>query len=497
MEKRGTARPGVMKAIQKARQQAEEQDERRDRRQRLEMHHRMTLWIYWSLVLLGVWMILAPFTFGYWNETLWVEPGGGRGVWFGQELHTRLRVLLITWSDVLSGVLLVVFGWRSLKPDRPVSLWICCFVGIWLTLAPVVLWAPTAAAYLNDTLVGMLVIALSILIPGMPNMIMYMKMGGDQPPGWTYNPSSWPQRWIMIGLGFAGFVVSRYLAAFQLGYIDVAWDPFFGAATENVLNSEMSHMWPVSDAALGTFAYTFEFLMGFMGAPSRWRTMPWMVTFFGILVIPLGLVHIALVISQPVVVGAWCTFCLLAALIMLPMIPLEVDEVVAMGQHLGRARRKGASLWKAFWKGGPVGEDTAMDERSPDLATFPDHPAAVLRASLWGMSVPWTLLVSAAVGVFMMAAPGIFGDSGLSSDIQTLGGSLVVTASVIAWGEPVRLVRWLNVPLGLALVSVPFVSDPVAAAGWSAVIAGVAVVALSLPRGPKRESYGSWDRFVR
>ena len=44
--------------------------------------------------------------------------------------------------------------------------------------------------------------------------------------------------------------------------------------------------------------------------------MPWMVTFFGILVVPLGLTHIVLVISQPVVVGAWCTFCLLAALIM-------------------------------------------------------------------------------------------------------------------------------------------------------------------------------------
>jgi hypothetical protein len=44
-----------------------------------------------------------------------------------------------------------------------------------------------------------------------------------------------------------------------------------------------------------------------MGSPARWYTMPWMVMFFGILVIPLGLVHILLVISQPVVVGEWCT----------------------------------------------------------------------------------------------------------------------------------------------------------------------------------------------
>lgn len=140
-------------------------------------------------------------------------------------------------------------------------------------------------------MVGALVIALTILIPGMPNMIMYMKMGGDLPPGWSYNPSSWPQRWIMIVLAFMGWIGSRYLAAFQLGYVEYAWDPFFGDGTLNVLNSDMSHSWPISDAALGTFAYTLEFLMGFMGATSRWRTMPWMVT-FGILVIPLGFVSI-------------------------------------------------------------------------------------------------------------------------------------------------------------------------------------------------------------
>src|SRR5690606_9676333 len=132
---------------------------------------------------------------------------------------------------------------------------------------------------------------------------------------------SWAQRSILIALGFAGWLVSRYLAAYQLGYIDEVWDPFFGdAATRKVLDSDMSKSLPISDGGLGAFAYTFEFLMGFMGSPSRWRTMPWMVTLFGILVIPLGLVHIALVISQPVVVGEWCTMCLLAAAIMLPMI---------------------------------------------------------------------------------------------------------------------------------------------------------------------------------
>jgi len=221
----------------------------------LHMHYQQTLWIYWLLVLLGVWTMLSPLTFGYGVAT--VAPSGGRGVW----LSLSTRIALMTGSDLLSGLLLIIFGWRALTPNRPISLWICCGVGIWLNFAPVLFWAPTAVAYLNDTLVGALVIALTILIPGMPNMIMYMEMGPQTPPGWSYNPSSWPQRWIMIGLGFAGWFVSRYLAAFQLGYIDHAWEPFFGESTRLVLNSNMSHRWPISDAAFGAFAYTFEGLL--------------------------------------------------------------------------------------------------------------------------------------------------------------------------------------------------------------------------------------------
>lgn len=466
---------------------------------RLEMlrnHHRRTLWAYWLIVLLGVWMIAAPFALGYLDASQWVRPSGGRGVWFGSGTHDALRAALTAWSDVVSGLLLVVFGWRSLRPDRPVSVWICCFVGIWLSLAPLVFWAPTAAAYLNATIVGMLVIALAVLIPGMPNMIMYMKMGPPRPPGWSYNPSSWPQRAIMIGLAFVGLLVSRYLAAFQLGYTDQIWEPFFGDGTRRVLNSEMSHMWPISDASLGAFAYTFEFLMGWMGSPARWRTMPWMVTIFGILVIPLGLVHIFLVISQPVAVGAWCTLCLLAAAIMLPMISLQVDEVIAMGQNLARAKRRGESLWHAFWKGGPV-EGSEMDERTPELMSLPEQPAAVVGASLWGMSFPWTLLTSTGLGIWIMFAPALWGLEGLASDAAHLGGALIVVVSVVAMGEPLRATRFLNGLLGLVIAVSPWVVGGATTAGQvNGLVVGLTVVALALPRGRVSEDYGTWNRLV-
>src|SRR5690606_30780988 len=231
----------------------------------------------------------------------------------------------------------------------------------------------------------------------------------------------------------------------------------------------------------------------------RWRTMPWMVAFFGILVIPLGLTHILLVISQPVVVGHWCTLCLLAAGIMLPMIPLEVDEVVAMGQHMVEAKRRGdrnGSLWTIFWKGGSA-EGCTMDERSPELAQFNDHPWKVFLASIWGMSFPWMLVAASAIGVWLMFQPAVFGDADVAANLVRVGGALILTTSLIAMGEPVRALRYLNVPLGLIVALGPWLTDGATTPGaLVGTLLGLAVIALSLPRGPKTETFGLWDRYV-
>ncbi|CAL66154.1 conserved hypothetical protein, membrane [Christiangramia forsetii KT0803] len=348
-------------------------------------------------------------------------------------------------------------------------------------------------------MVGVMVIALTILIPGMPNMITYMKMGSVVPPGWSYNPSSWPQRWIMIVLAFFGWIVSRYLGTFQLGYTDFAADPFFGESTMKILNPNMSHSLPISDGAFGALAYTFEFLMGWMGSPSRWRTMPWMVTFFGILVIPLGLVHIFLVISQPIIVGEWCTFCLLAAAIMLPMIPLELDEVIAMGQHMVQAKKRGDNMWEVFWKGGKAFEKNT-DDRTTELMEFPNKPVAVYKSSIWGMSVPWTLAVSTLLGIAVMFAPAVFGVEiqTMPSNIFHLSGSLIVVTSVICMGEVVRRGRYFNILLGLVLAVGPWVVDgSTLGLQITGLVVGLLVAGLSFPRGPKKEEYGLWDKYVK
>jgi uncharacterized membrane protein len=433
---------------------------------------RKWLWTNATVMALGVWLASSPFTFGY------SQPA-------------------MAWNDVVSGALLVACATLAFWPRLDFwGRWGAALVGTWLQFAPLVFWAKDPAAYVTDTLVGALAIALTILVPMMPGMAHHMAMmkpGPEVPPGWTYNPSTWHQRAPLMALGFMGWFVSRHLAAVQLGYIPAAWEPFFAEGTARVLHSEVSRMWPISDAGLGAAAYTFEALMAFMGGRARWRTMPWMVTFFGILVIPLGVTHIVLVILQPVVVGHWCTLCLAAASIMLAMIPLTVDEVVAMVQFLILARREGKGLWRTFWVGDTI-EGGDADRRTPRYGA---PVLSMAPAMAWGVSAPLTLVATVALGLWMMFAPSLFGARAAVADSEHLVGALAVTFAAIALAEPIRSLRFVNVALGAWIAAAPFILQGATVAGrWNAVLAGAALAALSLRRGPIRERYGPWQRFI-
>ncbi len=124
-------------------------------------------------------------------------------------------------------------------------------------------------------------------------------------------------------LAFVGFYISRYMAAYQLGHTDAVWDPFFTGTvegkngTEDIITSRVSEAWPVPDAGLGATTYMLEILTGLVGSQRRWRTMPWLVALFGFLIVPLGIISITFIIIQPIIIGTWCTLCLIAAAAML------------------------------------------------------------------------------------------------------------------------------------------------------------------------------------
>lgn len=116
---------------------------------------------------------------------------------------------------------------------------------------------------------------------------------------------------------------------------------------------------------------------------------------------------------------------------------------------------------------------------------------------IWGTTVPWTLLLSAALGIWLMAAPAVFQTEGTAADSNHLVGALLITLAVIAMAGVTRAARWLNVLAGVWIVAMPWLlSGASPAATWNNVILGILLIVLSLPRGQVRERYGNWDRYL-
>lgn len=116
----------------------------------------MAPWAHFANMALGLWLISSAFALGYGSTPLQV-------------------------SDAASGTLVILLAALSLS-RRPFpklwAPWASSLVGLWLLFTPLVFWAPTAAAYSNDTLVGALVVVFAILAPGMP-----MAAGMSMAPG--------------------------------------------------------------------------------------------------------------------------------------------------------------------------------------------------------------------------------------------------------------------------------------------------------------------------
>ena len=432
-------------------------------------HKTGATWPHFANMALGFWLITSAFALAYGSKSLQV-------------------------NDVVAGGLVILLAGLSLS-NRPFlklwAPWTNSLVGVWLLFAPLIFWAPTASAYSNETLVGIMVIVFAVLAPGMPmTRGMNMDPDPDVPQGWSYNPSSWSQRAPIIALALLGFFLSRQMASFQLGHITSFRDPVFGAGTVSVLTSTVSRAFPIADAGLGAVAYMVEFLMGFMGDKRRWRTMPWMVTFFGILVVPLGIVSIVLIILQPLAVGAWCTPCLVAALAMIVMIALTLDEVVAMVQFLVQAHREGQPVWQVFWLGGKL-------RAAPEaVAARPDVVSA--KAMTWGVGLPWNLVVTAVLGVWLMLTPYILGSAGTAAHSDHLFGALIVTFAVIALADVGRPARFINIAFGAWVIAAPWIlSGASATSRWSNLASGALVILLSLPKGFVGERYGTWQRYIR
>jgi uncharacterized membrane protein len=168
------------------------------------------------------------------------------------------------------------------------------------------------------------------------------------PPGSSHNPSAWSHRAPLIGLALVGCGIAAYLSCYQLRLISGVWDPFFGRGSEAILTSWVSRALPVPDASLGAAAYLLDAITGAIGDQARWRTMPWMVLAFGLVVAGLVVTGLGLVLAQVLLFHTGCTLCLASAAISFASGWLARDEVLASVRYLRRARGAGQALGRVL-----------------------------------------------------------------------------------------------------------------------------------------------------
>jgi predicted NBD/HSP70 family sugar kinase len=144
--------------------------------------HRAHLWTGWANAGLGLWLLTSPPLLGH------------VGTWLGL-------------SDLVAGMLLTVLGLLSLSWRLPWVRFAAAGLGCWILFAPLVFWSDSAAAYLNNTAVGMLAVAFALGFPPVPGVSpVAAQTGPTIPKGWDYSPSDWFQRLPVIMLAVVSAV---------------------------------------------------------------------------------------------------------------------------------------------------------------------------------------------------------------------------------------------------------------------------------------------------
>jgi hypothetical protein len=141
--------------------------------------------------------------------------------------------------------------------------------------------------------------------------------------------------------------------------------------------------------------------------------------------------------------------------------------------------------------------DAMPGARPDDTDDLRSVPAAIADATR-GVTVPWTLAASAAIGLMLMFTRVLFGTMPPLANSDHLLGALIITVAAIATAEVARPIRFVNALFGIWLIVAPWLlGGGGTIASVAGVGAGLALIGLSLPRGRRSgEHYGGWDRYV-
>lgn len=111
----------------------------------------------------------------------------------------------------------------------------------------------------------------------------------------------------------------------------------------------------------------------------------------------------------------------------------------------------------------------------------------------------WAPFVNTAIGIWMMAAPGVLGFGTRATDLHHIFGPVVATFAIVSIWEATRSVRLWNVLPGAFLLVAPFVLGfETGLEIIHTIVAGVLILLCAVVRGPSKHRFaGGWASLVR
>lgn len=107
-------------------------------------------------------------------------------------------------------------------------------------------------------------------------------------------------------------------------------------------------------------------------------------------------------------------------------------------------------------------------------------------------------LIAAGTGAFVMATPSLFGYSGAAADVDHVIGPLAVSIGIMAASQILRAMRWMNVPLGIALLASLILTPRPGGGSWAIAVAGLILVTAAFRRGEIDVEFGGgWASLRR
>jgi hypothetical protein len=110
----------------------------------------------------------------------------------------------------------------------------------------------------------------------------------------------------------------------------------------------------------------------------------------------------------------------------------------------------------------------------------------------------WALVLAAAIGVWLMAAPAVLGFGGVAADVHRIVGPIATSLAIVAVAQVTRPVRWCNRVVGAALLGAAVVVDAPWIVAANLVVSGGALAALASVRGRIPDRFGGgWTAVWR